>query len=631
MSSLLPLHWARPEALLLLIPCAALCLALWHRAGISSQWHKVIAPELLPHLLDKQTARKSRRSLPLLFALAWLLSILAIAGPSWHKLPQPVFQNSDAVVVVLDLSYSMTVKDVQPSRLVRARDKVRQLLTLRKEGQTALVAYAGDAHVVSPLTDDNKTITNLLSALHPGMMPVAGANAAAGIEQALQLLRSAGITRGRILLISDEVSARNAATIKTMLADNRGIDLSVIGVGTAQGAPIPLTGGGFLKDKRGEIVVPQLNSAALRQLASAGGGKYHTIRFDDSDIAALAKALPENTKTSDANLGREFDLWQDTGHWFLLPVLFLALVLFRRGAVLSLMLPLLFFMPSDNAQAGIWQDMWQTPDQQAAKALSQGDAERAAELFNDPQWRATATYQQGDYKTAAKAFAGFDDADGWYNRGNALARSGDYDAAIAAYEHSLELAPQREDALANKALLEKLKREQEQQQQNQEQQEQNQQEQDQQDQNNNQNQQSENSSQENQQQQNQQQNSAEQQDQQTTPPPQQSEQQQDQQQNQRQQDAQSDPEPRDNETEQQQQEQRAEAEPTEQQKQNDQQNAQPTAPLSADELERQQAMEQWLRRVPDDPAGLLRNKFRYESRLRQGQREQENDDDEKFW
>src|SRR5690606_4082420 len=138
-----------------------------------ANWRREIAPDLLDHLLDHRGERRMRWPWWLAFA-GWVLGCLALAGPTWEKLPQPVLQKRDALVVVLDLSLSMTVADVQPSRLQRARYKILDLLQRRTEGLTGLVAYAGDAHVVTPLTDDTATIANLVPALAPDMMPIYG-------------------------------------------------------------------------------------------------------------------------------------------------------------------------------------------------------------------------------------------------------------------------------------------------------------------------------------------------------------------------------------------------------------------------------------------------------------------------
>lgn len=612
-------HWMRPEWLWSLLPAAVLALLLWRLRGRSGSWSQVIAPELLPFLVGRGTASRdtaSRGPNLLLFILfGWILAALAAAGPSWQKLPQPVHQKQDALVLVLDLSYSMMSGDLAPSRLERTRQKLLDLLAARREGQTGLIAYAGDAHIVTPLTDDTATIANLLPALAPGMMPVPGSNPVAAVEQAVQLLRSAGVRAGRVLLVTDGISERDGSAIERALG-NSGTSLSVMGVGTASGAPIPLPRGGFLKDRDGTIVMPTLDEQPLRELAAAGGGRYMALQIDNTDLDLLLTESPLPGGEPTLALDRTADAWEDQGYLLILPLLPLALALFRRGWIMGL-LPLLFFAQPQPAAAFGWEDLWRTSDQQGRRALQQGDSKRAAELFENPAWAGTAAYQGGEYETAAKAFAQADDADGWYNRGNALARAGQLDPAIEAYKKSLQRAPDREDARENLALLEQLKQQQEQQQQDQQQQ--NQENQDQQDQQqqkpDNQEQQQQNPDQQNQQQENedqqqgqeQQQRNRDQQQGQDTP-----QQNQDQQQDQAQQ--QEGQEQQEMEQEEAQQQRAAEQEDSE-----DEAAAEAAQQAAADPQmqERDQAMEQWLRRVPDDPSGLLREKFRYESYQRQ--------------
>ena len=595
-------HWMRPEWLWSLLPAAVLALLLWRLRSRSGSWSQVIAPELLPFLVGRDTASRGPNLLPFIL-LGWILAALAAAGPSWQKLPQPVHQKQDALVLVLDLSYSMMSGDLAPSRLERTRQKLLDLLAARREGQTGLIAYAGDAHIVTPLTDDTATIANLLPALAPGMMPVPGSNPVAAVEQAVQLLRSAGVRAGRVLLVTDGISAKDGNAIVRALG-NGGASLSVMGVGTASGAPIPLPRGGFLKDRDGTIVMPTLDEQPLRELAAAAGGRYMPLQIDNKDLDSLLAESPLPGREPTLALDRTADAWEDQGYLLILPLLPLALALFRRGWILGL-LPLLFFAQPQPAAAFGWEDLWRTPDQQGQRTLQQGDSKRAAELFENPAWAGTAAYQGGEYEAAAKAFAQADDADAWYNRGNALARAGQLDPAIEAYKESLQRAPDREDARENLALLEQLK---------QQEQQQNQQQQQSQDQQQDQQQQSQDQQEQEQQQQNRQQQNQEQQ---------QQEQQQGQGQQEKDQEQQQDQAHQQEEQEQ----QKAGQEEAQQQRAAEQEDSQDEAAkedmqqAAADPQaqERDQAMEQWLRRVPDDPSGLLREKFRYESYQRQQQ------------
>jgi len=496
----------------------------------------------------------------------------------------------------------MLAEDIKPSRLERARYKLIDILKNRGEGFSALVVYGGAAYTLAPLTEDSNTIISLVPVLHPTLLPEYGSNTEEAIETALELAVNGGYQQGDLLLITDEVSRSAFNSIQSMISKAGKFRLSILGVGTQQGAPIPTGAGGFAKDPRGAIVIPKLSPASLQMLAQNNGGIYVGMSADDSDIDALLATtdvlFPDATK----ELERSFDLWDDQGFWLaflLLPIIVLS---FRKGNIaVILLVPLLF---SDPTYALGWQDLWKTADQQASEALENGDAASAQSLFEDSQWRGSAAYKAGDYETAINEFIDFDHADGHYNRGNALAHSGDLDAAIEAYDQALALNPEMDDAQANKELLEQLKQQQEQQQ-------------EQQDSDNSENSDSQDS----------QQQDSQQQDAQN--PQSQDQQQSDRQNSEQQNPPDQEPESKDGESEkseeqrqqeeaQQQEAQRQEAQQQEAQKreQTGEQTEEPTQEESEAEKQAQKELEQWLRRVPDDPGGLLREKFRYQSRQR---------------
>ncbi len=616
-------HLMRPEWLWSLVPALLLAIFLWRHRGRLGSWNQIISAELLPFLVSPEGGSRGPNLLPLV-VLAWVLAALAASGPSWQKLPLPVHQKQDALVLVLDLSYSMKSGDLAPSRLDRARQKLLDLLALRKEGQTGLIAYAGDAHIVTPLTDDTPTIANLLPALNPDMMPVPGSDPAAAVSQAIDLLHSAGIRNGKVVLLTDGFSPSDGKEIEQAMAKT-GASLAIMGIGTASGAPIPMPRGGFLKDRDGTIVMPTLDDAPLRELASNTGGRYLPMQIDNSDLDIILAESPLAEREPTLALDRTADTWEDQGYLLILLLLPLVLALFRRGWILSL-LPLLFIAQPQPVSADTWDDLWLTPNQQGQRNLEQGNSEAAAGLFEDPAWAGTAAYQAEDYEAAADSFSRIDDTDSWYNRGNALARAGKIDEAIEAYQESLERAPDRVDARENLELLEQLKQQQEQQQQQQQQNNQDEQQDQEQDQEN-----------QNQEQQNQDQNEQQeqQQDQGQRDQGQQDNQERDNARQDQGQQEQNNPENQEQEQEQEQSDQAPEErEENEQQAENQEQQTQEPEPAPGEQQaeadpetqERDQAMEQWLRRVPDDPSGLLREKFRYESYKRQQEGAQKSND-----
>ena len=467
-------HFLRPLWLLALIPLFALVALLARRYGGGSDWRRVVAAELLPHVL--QSGAAGRRALPLgLLALAGVLSIVALAGPTWERVPQPVFRETAALVIALDLSRSMDAEDIKPSRLQRAKFKVTDILRVRSHveagaaggGHTALVVYAADAFTVSPLTDDAETIIAQLPALDTALMPVQGSRVDRALALGTQLLRQAGQAQGHILLITDGAPA-GVGTDSAGQVATAGYQLSILGLGTADGAPIPAAGG-ILKDRAGNIVITALDEPALRQIAAAGGGRYAAATVDDSDIAALALHATAAQTQDEADDDRVADIWKETGPWLLLPVLPIAALAFRRGllalAMCALVPALLSWPPAAAAQGQWWRDLWHTPNEQAQQLFDADKPEQAAKRYTDPAWRATAHYRAGDYEQALAGFRALSGAGARYNEGNALAKLGRLRQALEAYSQTLAAAPDHADAAYNKKLIEEALRQAEQQQQ----------------------------------------------------------------------------------------------------------------------------------------------------------------------
>ena len=441
-------HFLQP---LWLYGLLALPLVLWMGSrsdAAQRELSRLADPELLPHLLSgrAQLARWPSG----LFALGWVLGVLAISGPTWSRVAEPMYVNRAAQVVAISLSQHMLARDVQPSRMERARYKARDLLAANKDGLNALIGYAGQSFVVAPLTSDAHSLDDLLDAMGPDTMPVDGDNAAYAIEQGVQLVQNAKAGSGSLVLITDDVNADALAAARKALAS--GVHVSVLGMGTEQGAPVSQADGSFMRDDQGNMVVARRNNENLRALAQAGGGVFATMSESGNDIAALRSALQPAGHESLAN-GQSGDAWQDRGPWLLLPLLLVVAMGFRRGWVLLLPLVLLPLWPG-NAQATSWQDWWQRPDQQAASALKQGNAAKAQQLAQDPALRGAAAYRAKDYAAAAQALEQGNGVDAHYNLGNALAKLGRYPDAIKAYDQALKLDPHNDDALANRKAVE---------------------------------------------------------------------------------------------------------------------------------------------------------------------------------
>lgn len=551
MSELSLLHFIRP---LWLAGIPLVWLLVWtihSRLLADGDWRRVCDAHLLSWLTGGESVRPRRR-IELLLGLGLSLALLALAGPTWSRVPQQSLNARQARVIALDLSYSMLSEDVKPSRLKLAHFKLNDLLEQIEEGQVGLVGYSAQAFVVSPLTNDTHTIQNMIPALVPGIMPAAGSRTDRALEKSAELFRQAGVSRGDIILITDSVHPATRDTARMLAAE--GFRTSVLGIGTSAGAPIP-AGNGFLKDKAGNIVVTRINSLQLKGVADAGRGIYQQATTDNRDLQLLLDTKAEEFDDDTDALG---DRWQDQGPWLVLALLPMAALAFRRGWLLVAML---FLMPVAPARAAGWADLWARQDQRAEKALRAGEAEEAANLALNPALSGEAHYRAGDYASSVHSWRQLDNADGHYNLGNALAQLGEYEYAIAAYDEALKLSPDMQDAQSNRALVEQLLEQQHQQEQQQK-------------------------GDESQQQSEQHDGDASESSEQSDSGEQQS----------------------------------GEGEESEQSGQEGEQSGQegePQEPEMSEEMmaerwseEDEQAMEQWLKRIPDDPGGLLRRKFR---------------------
>lgn len=453
MSDLLP-HLLRPFWLLALPLPIWLLWRLWHRQRQTGRWQRLLPEAFHAALLTRGKLRNSK--LPwVLLGSAWLLACLALLGPSWQHVEQPSLSRADPLVILLETTPAMLATDAGPSRLEQAKRKVLDLLQRREDAQTAVVVFAGSAHTLVPLSNDMATTQNLLEVLKPDLMPESGHRADLAVAQGMELLQRGANGRGRLLFIGSSLNEAERAAIEQMLEDSDQ-QLLLLGIGTEQGAPVPLADGSFMKDDKGAIVIPRLDDSAMRRFASRVGGRYQQARLDDDDLRNLG-LLERSAKLLAQEDTTRLDAWHDQGYWLLLPLLLLAACAGRRGWLFCL--PLVLFLPQP-ASAMSMDDLWWRPDQQGMRLLESSRPDEAAQTFRDYQWQGYARYQAGDFAGAAESFAKGDTAAAHYNRGNALARNDELQAAIEAYDQALELDPNLEIARRNKAIVEEALRQQ---------------------------------------------------------------------------------------------------------------------------------------------------------------------------
>ncbi|MEZ5787940.1 MAG: tetratricopeptide repeat protein [Xanthobacteraceae bacterium] len=467
----------RPYWLLLMIP------ALWlvwlamrgNKRGVDTAWSRLVDPHLLAALSVSKASGARSRWLPAVLGAGLIAATVAMAGPTWQKIERPSYQSKQPVAVAMSLAQSMNAGDIKPSRLVRAGHKLRDILERQDGGDVGFVIYSDRPFTATPLTEDGEVIRQMLPELSTSLMPVLGNRADLAIAKATDLLKNAGAKGGNIILLADSPGSDAAASIAAAQAARAaGYKVDVIGVGTDQDATLRTASGEPITGANGAALQATFDADGLRRIATAAGGVYAPLTANNSDVdRVLPQSAFEQPSITTKRVDFKADDWADMGYWLLLVPVLLAPLAFRRNVVLALPLALALMagLASGRAEAATLENFWKTPDQQGATAFADRNYATAAQKFEDDRWRAASLYRSGDYASAAQTLADRATFDDTYNRGNALAKSGNLEGALAAYDKALKSRPDDADARFNRDLVAKLldqqKQKQNQQQQNQ--------------------------------------------------------------------------------------------------------------------------------------------------------------------
>ena len=456
------IHFVRPEWFLAAIPAILALWLMFRTRNSQQQWLNSIADHLRPFLvLGADDARHGR--LPLLVTgLIWLMVILGMAGPAFDRLERAGATDEGILVVALDLSNSMLAADIQPSRIDRSKQKLDDLLSRRAGSKTALIAFAGTAHIVVPAATDMAAVRHQLASLSPDIMPVQGTDLAGVSALADSLISSAGAS-GTILLISDGVDNGNVDQLAW--ADTAdALNLIVWAVGTTTPSPMPRRGGFVTQD--GQPVLVSLDVGTLGEVESWSGAEVVRMTVDNSDVDRIVRSI----QTSFERRGHEAEAdWLDRGYWLIIPVLLLASMWFRKGWFVQWIW--LIVMTGAIGGCSLEQDrrlndLWFSRDQQGQILFDRGEIDLAANRFETPIWRGIASFEAGKLDEAISEFEQVGTAEGFFNAGNVHVakedtiptfrwrqRISELRRAIAAYDVALSIDDGFEPATVNKSIL----------------------------------------------------------------------------------------------------------------------------------------------------------------------------------
>jgi Ca-activated chloride channel family protein len=483
------IRWGAPQLLWLLLAVPALLALLAAGAWLKRRALRRLAdPELVPRLTASRSPRLATARTALL-VLGLVLAILAAARPQWGEKLQVYKGRGIDVVIALDASKSMLATDVRPSRLARAKTELASLLDDLATNQVGIVAFAGDAHVLCPLTPDVEAARLFLDIIEPGNMPRPGTNIQLAVEAAASLFDPRQRTAKALLLVTDGDNLEGDPGAATARAAREGIRVFAVGVGTLEGSTVPEsnTGGtSYKKDEKDQIVISRLAERLLLVMARATGGRY--FRSESLDLTALALALDQLQKKQIA--GGEYVEYEERYQMFLLAAFLLTfaglLLSDRRGAwfdrrvfpwprrrarragAAGALLALLLWAPAAQAGAGplMREGLALERKGKHAEALAKYQEALVQEPDNvrihydqgrvlyrlNKHPEAVAEFQLGllarDRRLRARSL---------YNIGNAQVRQGQLDAAIASYAQALVLDPKDLQAKQNLEYCWKLK------------------------------------------------------------------------------------------------------------------------------------------------------------------------------
>ncbi|GAB3477588.1 vWA domain-containing protein [Marinomonas epiphytica] len=438
---------------LALIPLTILVSYYYRRQGVTKgNLQEVIDEKLLPHLQIEPPAKSHKRNLlPLTLCFLWV----ALAGISWSKQTTTMFNSSAKTIFIVDQSLSMYSTDIAPNRQTQLKQSVRDILQQIQGREMAMVAFAGEAYVISPFTQDKNTLTHFLLALEPLIMPVYGSQLMQGIDTALTLEPNLDQPL-HFVILTDDISQMEKAALHERLA-GRSIKLDLIAIGTPQGGTVALPNGQILRDK-GQVIKPPTPLAELKDVTEQLGGHYYHGRLSVQQTQQIAVANASQDSQQEAD--NQSLYWQSQAHWFAIPFLIWLALAFRKGALLSL--AFILFFPFQPLQASPL-EWFLTPDQRGQKLVDEGNWQEAQKLFQDPQWQAASSYALEDYDAAASTLSSLPStAKQAYNLGNSLALNGQFEEAINAYEEALKLDPELSVAKQNLAYLKQLQQNQQQ-------------------------------------------------------------------------------------------------------------------------------------------------------------------------
>lgn len=415
---------------------------------------------LIPHLLRSSKTGQISVWRSLIFgSVLWTCLMAAMAGPRWDCKEVGSYKDDQTLLILLDLSKSMDAADISPSRLTRARQEIEDIITLSKRVKIGLVGFAADAHIIAPITDDMNNIRHLLPLLGTDLIFVQGTRIVPALKTAKQMLLAEPGCNKSILIITDGgFQDQDGLNIATELASN-GIILHTLGIASEKGVNFSHLEGNKIK-RNDQLAVSRLEKATLKELSNVGNGQYFDTHYSNKNAHRLLQLIEDRT-FGEGQGYQDIKHWEERFYIFVLPLLPIILLWFRRGFTFPIILFILL-IPSYQAQGQNNIDrLFLNKEQFAKKAFEEvKDIDTALATFEDPYKRGVACYRAGKFKQAEQSFRQNTrpkvKESALYNLANSLAYQNKLAEAVSTYNELLSENPSHEKAKHNRDVLQKM-------------------------------------------------------------------------------------------------------------------------------------------------------------------------------
>jgi Ca-activated chloride channel family protein len=446
---------------LLLIPVGWFWAWYWQRSGSigSNLLTKFADQSLLQHIIIGTFKQSSSSKFGWIYSILFTCIILAMANPRWNYNEIDAYAPTASMVILLDLSSTMNAEDIAPSRIVSARHSLEDLLNLSKGLKVGLIGFAAIPHLISPITDDTKTIKTFLPAIDTDLVSKQGNALDLAFKAAAELLATEPGDKKSILLVSDGNFADQNYSEQLKSLRARDIEVLVMGIGTATGAPYKDQSGNLHKEQ-GKLVISKLNQVKLQEIAKLGNGLYVEAIHTDRSIQSILNKAQQSDASKQVAAGK-IRQWEDRYYLLLIPAGLLFLILISKRALYSFSLILILgALNSSDVQAFEIQKLFENADQQGLAEFTNANFAQAAEIFSDPYKKGVALYRAGQFAAAEQQFNAVQRSSvqtaSIYNVGNCQMQQKKWRAAINSYERVLQIDPKHEDAIFNLDLARKM-------------------------------------------------------------------------------------------------------------------------------------------------------------------------------